>query len=103
MQSCQLCGRAVEVLTAHHLYPKSQGRRTGRKIAELPTVRVCRACHRQIHALFSNKELARELDDLKNCALIPKWQSFSTGCASKTQISALKCAPEPSEKQKKAA
>lgn len=76
MEVCELCGRAVASLTAHHLYPKSQGRRAGRKIAELPVVRVCRACHRQIHALFSNKQLAIELDSLDKLSAHPEIEKF---------------------------
>ena len=75
-ETCQLCGRAVEVLTAHHLYPKSQGRRAGRKIADLSTVRVCRACHRQIHTLFSNQELARQFDSLDALRAHPEMAKF---------------------------
>ncbi|MCA9074083.1 MAG: hypothetical protein KDA93_03550 [Planctomycetaceae bacterium] len=38
-------------LTKHHLVPKS---RRGKE-----TVLTCRACHSQIHALFTEKELER--------------------------------------------
>lgn len=50
--TCALCGRAVLPAQAdkHHLVPKSQG---GRQ-----TVLLHRICHRQIHALFSEVELA---------------------------------------------
>jgi ATP-dependent protease Clp ATPase subunit len=75
-ENCELCGRMVDALTEHHLYPKSQGRRAGRKIVELPTVRVCRACHRQIHALFSNKQLARELDSVEKLRAHPEMEKF---------------------------
>jgi hypothetical protein len=51
---CELCGRAIEPsqLDLHHLIPKSQG---GRE-----TVPLHRICHRQIHALLTEKELARD-------------------------------------------
>lgn len=51
---CPLCGREVPVAQqdAHHLVPRSQG---GRE-----TVILHRICHRQIHALFTETELARE-------------------------------------------
>ncbi len=52
--TCRLCGRPGEPaqLDLHHLVPKSQG---GRE-----TVPLHRICHRQIHALLSEKELARD-------------------------------------------
>jgi hypothetical protein len=50
---CPLCQRPVppDQQDAHHLVPKSQG---GRE-----TVVLHRICHRQLHALFSETELAR--------------------------------------------
>lgn len=49
---CPLCARPVPPAQrdAHHLIPKSQG--------GVHTVVLHRICHRQIHALFSEKELA---------------------------------------------
>lgn len=76
LEICQLCERAVYHLTVHHLFPKSQGRRAGRKIYELPTVCLCRACHRQLHTLFSNKELARELDSPEKLKAHPAMEKF---------------------------
>lgn len=50
---CELCGRPVPpaLRDAHHLVPKSRG--------GVVTVFMHRACHRQIHALFTETELAR--------------------------------------------
>ena len=51
---CPLCGRSIppSEQDAHHLLPKSKG---GRETALLH-----RICHRQVHALFSENELARD-------------------------------------------
>ena len=51
---CALCDRAIPpaLQDAHHLTPKSRG--------GLATVLMHRACHKQIHALFSETELARD-------------------------------------------
>lgn len=51
--ACPLCGRPIPASQqdAHHLVPKSRG---GRETALLH-----RICHRQLHALFSETELAR--------------------------------------------
>ena len=61
MATCALCERDVDQLTEHHLIPRSRGR----KGQELPTVDLCSACHRQIHALFTNEQLARDLNTLE--------------------------------------
>ena len=61
---CDLCERATPLLTEHHLIPRSQGRRQGLRAAELPTADLCPACHKFLHATFSNAELAGEYADL---------------------------------------
>ena len=50
---CQLCYRPIPpaLREAHHLIPKSRGGTT--------TVPMHRVCHKQIHALFTETELAR--------------------------------------------
>lgn len=57
--ACVICRHDYErrELTKHHLVPKS---RKGRK-----TVLVCRPCHRQIHALYTEKELERDYGTLE--------------------------------------
>ncbi|MEM5369732.1 HNH endonuclease [Paraburkholderia azotifigens] len=49
---CPLCGRMIPSgqRDEHHLIPKAEG---GRE-----TVALHRICHRQLHALFSERELA---------------------------------------------
>jgi hypothetical protein len=51
---CPLCGRAIPPAQrdAHHLVPKSKG---GRQTAFMH-----RVCHRQIHAVLTETELARQ-------------------------------------------
>jgi len=51
---CPLCGRPIppSQRDAHHLVPRSRG---GTR-----TQLLHRICHRQVHALFSETELARE-------------------------------------------
>jgi hypothetical protein len=51
---CPLCGRAIPPAQrdAHHLVPKSKGGRL--------TTFMHRMCHRQIHAVLTETELARQ-------------------------------------------
>jgi hypothetical protein len=61
--ACELCARAA-ALTRHHLIPKALHnkvyvqKRFGKSERISATLWVCRACHNQIHRLFSEKELA---------------------------------------------
>ena len=56
---CPLCERKIprSQRDAHHLVPKSKG---GRR-----TEYLHRICHRQIHALFTETELARQFNSVE--------------------------------------
>lgn len=71
---CKLCQREMESLTIHHLIPRQYLKR--KKIADSPTVSICTACHKQIHALFDNKKLARELNSIDKLKQEPKMEKF---------------------------
>ena len=55
--SCPLCNRKIEILTDHHVVPKSRGG------SEL--VSICKDCHKQVHALFDNKTLEESLNTVE--------------------------------------
>jgi hypothetical protein len=67
---CPLCDREIppSQRDAHHLVPKSRG---GVKTAWLH-----RICHRQLHALFSESELAREYHDVAALRRHPEMSLF---------------------------
>ncbi|MDZ8185754.1 MAG: HNH endonuclease [Nostoc sp. ChiSLP02] len=73
-QQCELCRREMESLTVHHLVPRQNTKR--KKQDPGPTVNICSPCHRQIHALFDNKLLARELNTLEKLTNEPQMQKF---------------------------
>jgi len=67
-KECVLCKRKVEGLVKHHLIPKQKGGKD--------TILVCIPCSKQIHALFSNRELKQiynTLNKLKSSGKIKKW------------------------------
>ncbi|WP_174730707.1 HNH endonuclease [Mesobacillus harenae] len=55
---CELCGREPVQTTVHHLIPKEMGGTFG------TTADLCLPCHKQIHALFFNKELAENFHSI---------------------------------------
>ncbi len=67
---CPVCGRdcPASETSRHHVLPKSQG---GRAI-----VLICRNCHRQIHVLFSVKDLARRYNTLEKLKATPEMQTW---------------------------
>ena len=57
---CQLCKcEGIIKITEHQLVPKQVGG------AKLPVALLCQDCHKQIHALYTNKELAMRLNTLQ--------------------------------------
>ncbi|WP_145047130.1 HNH endonuclease [Paenibacillus xylanexedens] len=48
---CELCGREPVKTTVHHLTPKQMGG------SSMPTADLCIACHKQIHSLFTNRDI----------------------------------------------
>ncbi|MET0906606.1 MAG: HNH endonuclease signature motif containing protein [Tardiphaga sp.] len=67
---CPLCGRVLppEQRDAHHLVPKMKG---GRE-----TQHLHRICHRQIHALFTEAELAKTYNTVEALLAHPQIQKF---------------------------
>jgi 5-methylcytosine-specific restriction endonuclease McrA len=57
---CPFCKRPAVYLKRHHLVPRSRGGKGPES-----TVGSCLACHRAIHALFSNKELAEKYNTVE--------------------------------------
>lgn len=73
---CALCGRDVPIVTNHHLVPQSVGRRKGIKPRDLPQTDLCITCHKQLHALFDNAELAIRLNDIPALRQHEKVQAY---------------------------
>lgn len=56
---CELCERKEVLLTGHHLIPVSKGGKDG------PQAQLCQPCHSQVHALYTNEELAVSYNTVK--------------------------------------
>jgi 5-methylcytosine-specific restriction enzyme A len=56
---CELCFREDVEVTVHHLTPKEMGG------TFMPTAYLCIPCHKQIHALFTNEDLASSLNSIE--------------------------------------
>lgn len=67
---CPLCERTIlaSQRDAHHLIPKSKG---GKE-----TEYLHRICHRQIHALFTETELARQYNNVEALLAHPEMARF---------------------------
>lgn len=60
MGTCELCGRSEVDTMVHHLLPKEMGGTFGE------TANLCIPCHKQIHALYTNDQIAARLSTLKD-------------------------------------
>jgi hypothetical protein len=52
---CELCKREITEITKHHLIPVEKGGKDSH------TAILCKTCHCQIHALYTNSELSYRL------------------------------------------
>jgi hypothetical protein len=69
---CGLCGRIVpaHLITLHHLRPRQKG---GQAECRVP---LCRPCHKQLHAVFGNADLARMYPTIQSLRSAPLLASF---------------------------
>ena len=84
---CELCKREVSELTEHHLLPKQRGGKC------FNTTLLCKTCHKQIHALYTNRELGARLfsiDRLNNDSKIKKYLNFIKKYPGDTEINIKK-------------
>lgn len=75
-KKCALCGRLLGKRTEkHHLVPKSKG--------GTDTIRLHAICHRKIHALFNEKELAHSFFSIEALLADEDIQKFVKWVANK--------------------
>lgn len=70
MSLCELCEREDVEITIHHLLPKEMGGTFG------PTANLCIPCHKQIHALYTNEEIATRLTSINQLKKDPQLSRF---------------------------
>ena len=77
---CSCCGRECEQITKHHLIPRTrhQNKKAKKDFKDrfAETIVVCPACHKQIHATFSEKELERQYHALDLIMAHPAMAKF---------------------------
>ena len=74
---CPICNRNIPISQkdAHHLIPKSKGGKS--------TEYLHRICHKQIHALFNENELAKTFNTAESLKSHPDMQTFINWVKSK--------------------
>ena len=75
MDICPLCRRTTEQYTKHHLIPKCRNKKTKSKGGSILEP-LCTDCHKQIHALFTEKELAKDYNTLEKLQKHPQMRQF---------------------------
>lgn len=69
---CAFCDRHVpgNLLTWHHTLPRQKGGKAEHRVP------MCRPCHKQIHATFSNRQLERDFDTVEKLRAAPELADF---------------------------
>ena len=79
---CELCGRQAGRLERHHLIPRTRHRNRrnkrnfDRREVHERILLLCRACHSQLHATFSEKELEYDYNTLEAIRAHPDTRKF---------------------------
>jgi 5-methylcytosine-specific restriction enzyme A len=71
--ACELCVRSPIKLYRHHLVPQSRKNHSDEYGA---IARICRDCHRKIHATWDNKVLAEFYQTVGRIRSAPEIQSY---------------------------
>jgi len=71
---CELCERDECRLYRHHLVPQSRKHHEEEEYGTL--AKLCRDCHRKIHATWDNKTIARQLPTIDKLRAAPELQSY---------------------------
>ena len=91
MSTCALCRRAVEEVTKHHLIPRTRHKNKKnkkdftREDVKSRLVELCRPCHKQVHTVFTNKELERRYNTLEALRAHPDIQRFCAWLAKRPE------------------
>lgn len=85
---CQLCERDVENTTRHHLIPRTRHKnkktkKTFSREQMNETIDICRPCHSNVHAVFTEKELEGNYRTLESLASHPDIVKFTQWIATK--------------------
>jgi len=79
---CELCGRLIEVLTRHHLVPRTRHRKKrNQRLFSREDVRtrilwICRPCHDHIHDVLSEKDMEAAYHSREALLAHPEIQRF---------------------------
>jgi hypothetical protein len=104
--ACELCGRNASPLQKHHLIPRTRHKnRRNKKAFSRDEVKsriawLCHPCHKQIHALFSEKELEREYNTLEALQAHDEVQAFVEWIRKRSPGSAARAVPTRDRREK---
>lgn len=79
--NCVLCDRELLQISKHHLIPRSRHhnkkikKKFNKEILSLK-INLCRPCHDQIHAVFTEKQLERFYNDPLTIKSYPEMSKF---------------------------
>jgi hypothetical protein len=93
---CELCERAVSELTRHHLIPRTRHKsKKNKKLFDRSEVKhrilwICRACHDNIHAVLTEKELERSYNTFEQLAAHPEIRKFTDWIRTKPETMGMR-------------
>jgi hypothetical protein len=82
-ERCELCNRKVSLLTQHHVIPRTEHKRKKKREGLTQeflntVIWICVACHKNIHAVLTERELADEYNTIDKLRRYPAIRKFTT-------------------------
>jgi hypothetical protein len=79
---CELCKREVATVTQHHVIPRATHKRKKRREGYTQealnrVIWICAPCHKNIHAVLTEKELADEYNTIEKLIAYPAIAKFT--------------------------
>ncbi|HYG78308.1 MAG TPA: hypothetical protein VEK08_25120 [Planctomycetota bacterium] len=86
---CELCGRRVQSVTKHHLIPRTRHKNKrnkknfDREEIHSRVLWLCSPCHKNVHAVLTEKELENQYNTLELLAAHPEIAKFTAWISTK--------------------
>jgi hypothetical protein len=80
--TCELCAREVAFLTQHHVIPRTEHKRKKKREGLTQeflntVIWICAPCHKNIHAVLTERELADHYHTIEKLRRFPAIQKFT--------------------------
>jgi len=106
LSRCELCGRQVAIVTKHHLIPRTRHKnKRNKKNFDRDEIHsrvlwLCSPCHKNVHAVLTEKELENTYNTVELLAEHPEISKFTDWIKTKPDGTTVRVHASKSKSQK---